>query len=747
MPSRAMKGLSSNKHYLIIPRLGDPLYEPGRARLIWAANTADATHRLGFPSALCGALQRSFNPLQLKRDPVWTRPPERFRQFYDVTEAFRIFSPRLFLHGPRALDAVNPISRYGARKQLIRQLLSVAGCLHTRDWTLVELAVSQGIPTIFEDHAESFHVKVSRYPQAITRSPYFLLAVAISDEARERMCERGMPLEKVMLLPSGLNRKSFERNPQAAELVRARYIQNGYRRLLVYSGGLYRFRGVDMLLEAAQSMPDTYFMVCGGRERQVKSYQRKQQMAGLKNIEFAGYLEHSELTCRLQAADLLLLPYADPDVAQITSPLKFFEYLAAGIPVVSARMPMLSSFFNRDDLAVEWTDIGDTEGLVSGLKSALERFPRRLEGYEQNRLAARRYTWDERQRRLFERLESTPAWPPVFTNGQGVVASERRKRAKQEGESELCFVISEYNRGWVLETICKRVESHYPGSTCWAWTRKNRSFTGDMPDSKRYWFSHFQLLLTCLKQFPWMKERELYVWYTHPSKEEIPLCDLVDALNLCHRVIFTCSLHRDEMLRYGVRPEVAKVVLGGAEPDRFRGHVRGGGKVGFCSAYYPRKSPEIILELVRRMPHREFLLIGPQADGMRTKERMWTNYPRFAELCGMPNLQYVEAAYSDYPKYYAQMDVFVMPSRLEGGPIPLLEAMMCNAVPVSSRTGFAPDLIEDEKNGFLFNVEEPVEAIVERVDKAFELDADIRSSVLPYSWKGFTERIVAMQNE
>lgn len=741
-----MNGWShNNKHYLIIPRLGDPLFEPGRARLIWAANTAEATHRLGYPSALCGVLRRSFNPMQLKREPVWTRPPERFRQFYDVSEAFRIFSPRLFLHGPRALDAVNPLSRYGARKQLIRQLLSIAGCLHTRDWTLVELAVSQGIPTIFEDHAESFHVKVNHYPQAIIRSPYFLLAVAISDEARERMCERGMPLEKVMLLPSGLNRKSFERSPQASELLRERYLQNGFRRLIVYSGGLYRFRGVDMLLEAAASMPETYFLICGGRDRQVKSYQRKQQLAGVLNIEFAGYLEHVDLTCRLQAADLLVLPYADPDVAQITSPLKFFEYLAAGVPVVSARMPMLSSFFNRDDLAVEWTDIGDTDGLVAGLKSALERFPRRADGYERNRQAARHYTWDERQRRLFKRLESTPAWPPVFTGGSAVVTSPRAKRESQ-GEVDLCFVISEYNRGWVLETICKRVETYYPGSTDWSWTRKNRSFTGEIANARRYWFSHFQLLLTCLKQFPWLKERELYVWYTHPSKDEIPLCDLVEALNYCHRVIFTCSLHRDEMLRYGVRPEIAEVVLGGADPELFKGHTRGQGKVGFCSAYYPRKSPEIIMELVQRMPHCEFLLVGPQPDGMRTTERMWTNYPKFSELFALPNLEYVEAPYSDYPKYYAQMDVFVMPSRLEGGPIPLLEAMMCNVVPVSSRTGFAPDLIDDGQNGFLFNVEEPVEAVVERVEKAFELQTDIRSSVLPYSWKGFTERIVEMQD-
>jgi glycosyltransferase involved in cell wall biosynthesis len=82
---------------------------------------------------------------------------------------------------------------------------------------------------------------------------------------------------------------------------------------------------------------------------------------------------------------------------------------------------------------------------------------------------------------------------------------------------------------------------------------------------------------------------------------------------------------------------------------------------------------------------------------------------------------------------------------LEGGPIPLLETMMCNAVPVASRTGFAPDLIRHGENGFLFDVEAGASTIAPLIDSAFALDdTDVRATVLDYSWDRFAQRILTL---
>jgi glycosyltransferase involved in cell wall biosynthesis len=163
----------------------------------------------------------------------------------------------------------------------------------------------------------------------------------------------------------------------------------------------------------------------------------------------------------------------------------------------------------------------------------------------------------------------------------------------------------------------------------------------------------------------------------------------------------------------------------GADPDLFTTHARGKGVVGMCSGYQERKQPELMHRIIAAMPHRQFILLG----------RWWQRYARFEELCRLPNFQYWERPYSDYPKFYSSIDVFVSPSRLEGGPVPLLEAMMSNCVPVASRTGFAPDLIRHGENGFLFETDVPTSHVAALIDAAFDITADVRRTVEDYTWE------------
>ncbi|MBV9273909.1 MAG: glycosyltransferase, partial [Verrucomicrobia bacterium] len=155
------------------------------------------------------------------------------------------------------------------------------------------------------------------------------------------------------------------------------------------------------------------------------------------------------------------------------------------------------------------------------------------------------------------------------------------------------------------------------------------------------------------------------------------------------------------------------------------------------TAFYERKNPDLILELVKALPSRSFILIG----------RNWNQYPRFPELNELSNFEYVDIPYSEYPKYYEKMSVFVSASNLEGGPIPLIEAMMSNIVPVASRTGFAPDLIKHGRNGFLFDVGSPVKLIADLITQAFALQTDIRDTVEHLSWRNFSLQINALMAE
>jgi glycosyltransferase involved in cell wall biosynthesis len=97
--------------------------------------------------------------------------------------------------------------------------------------------------------------------------------------------------------------------------------------------------------------------------------------------------------------------------------------------------------------------------------------------------------------------------------------------------------------------------------------------------------------------------------------------------------------------------------------------------------------------------------------------------------------------YEQYPSIYRDMDVFVSVSRLEGGPIPLVEAMMSNVTPVVSNTGFASDIIEHGKNGFIFSTDATASEVAHLVRRALTQQCPTRTTVENLNWKSLSATI------
>ncbi|MCB0418067.1 MAG: glycosyltransferase family 4 protein [Bdellovibrionaceae bacterium] len=289
----------------------------------------------------------------------------------------------------------------------------------------------------------------------------------------------------------------------------------------------------------------------------------------------------------------------------------------------------------------------------------------------------------------------------------------------------VAFVVPEGSQGWILEGICREIARYMPASSYVFHDSLRR-----LPDAQSYYVAHYALVPELLKLNPRAWNRRIYTWFTHPDKR---LCqrEMVYSLNCTEKVFCTNTVFAHQLKLSGVAEEKIEVVLGGADPARFRRHERGSGLIGLCTAYYDRKRPDLMLRLIQSMPQQPFLLLG----------KGWQEWPGFPHLLALPNFKYAEAQYEDYPSYYDQMDVFLSVSALEGGPIPMLEAMMSNVVPVVSRTGFAHDIIKQGRNGFIFDIEAPPEEIASFINQALQLKADIRSTVMRYSWEAFSAQI------
>jgi glycosyltransferase involved in cell wall biosynthesis len=312
-------------------------------------------------------------------------------------------------------------------------------------------------------------------------------------------------------------------------------------------------------------------------------------------------------------------------------------------------------------------------------------------------------------------------------------AVQRRiARSRQPATSPLdvVFVTPPANApGWILEAICREVAQRLPGSRT-----RLVPLSKELPAADRYFFSHFMFFFDALRNLSPVHLARSYVFATHLEAEKHGIPDDLVAKLLKRATGIACMNNAllENFARRGVPRDKLFTLIGAASRHEFQPHRRtADGLVGFSSAYYPRKSPHLLLEIVRSMPHRRFVLLG----------RGWTEYGRFSELVALPNFEYVEPRYSEYPAHYSRMSVFVSVSQKEGGPIPLIEAMMSNVVPVASLTGFAPDVIRPGTNGFLFPVDARAPDICALIDAAFGLGADIRATVEHCDWDPYSERL------
>lgn len=319
---------------------------------------------------------------------------------------------------------------------------------------------------------------------------------------------------------------------------------------------------------------------------------------------------------------------------------------------------------------------------------------------------------------------------PTLTAESARNAGPFAERREPDGSAAWVFVVHENNRGWILDGICREIGSRQPDSWHVAY------LPPELPPARNYWFSHHSLFLKYFRAEPErLAQSGTFIWYTHPRNETPEsIAASLHAFQHATQVIFTCAANRELWLERGLSPERARVVLGGADPELFLGHERSNGVVGLSSSFYERKNPDRLLELMRLLPHRRFHLIG----------RKWEQYALFEAMKALPNFTYLTVPYEQYPEQYRKFDVFLSMSTLEGGPIPLLEAMMCNAVPVSSNTGFAPDLIRHGGNGFLFDIDAPASTIAWQIEAAFQLESDVRATVLPYDWQNFSKTVMGL---
>jgi glycosyltransferase involved in cell wall biosynthesis len=392
IPATLPFALSAGR-YVVAARAGDPILQPARARLIWAANTASATALLGIPTLLAGGA--SALPYEVANPAGKAAVRRELGRLYGVEGDFDI----ALLQDPKAPKGQD----WSAGGQFIRQVLPEAGLVHTRDPAIVLECARRNVNWIYEEHDEDYQVGFASQAAHFLQQPCCRAVVAITETVAQRLRAEGVPADRLLVLESGVSRAALHRRDKAAELWRVSLLRPGFSHLVAYAGGLHDERGIEHILRAAARLPQMVFVLAGGHSNDQARWSRAIEERGISNIKLIGYQEHDVVCTLQQAADIVLATRSAGPRAEITSPLKLYEYLLSGTPFVAAQISG-SARIRSAGLAGLAYDPRVSDELASVITEAIAQFPRRPNGHEQNIEAGLAYTWEARQRRLLSFL-------------------------------------------------------------------------------------------------------------------------------------------------------------------------------------------------------------------------------------------------------------------------------------------------------------------------------------------------------
>jgi len=279
---------------------------------------------------------------------------------------------------------------------VIYLLFKAADFIYSRD--LAVLAVinyfSKKNTLIFEAHT----APKQKYKKVLARIKKIIV---ITQEIKKVLIglQWNLPAEKIIVAPDAVDLRDFIVTESVTNC-RKKLNLPSHEKIVLYAGHLYDWKGVYVLAAATRFFPDNVKTVfVGGLPHDVVALQRYVKQQGLKNIEIIGYRPPVEVPYFLKAADVLVLPNSARQLTWLyTSPMKLFEYLAAGKPIVASDLPAIREILNLNNsiLVEPDNDQSLAEAIIKvlGNQSLAERIS------EQAITDVKFYTWNNRAEKI-----------------------------------------------------------------------------------------------------------------------------------------------------------------------------------------------------------------------------------------------------------------------------------------------------------------------------------------------------------
>ncbi|MGE3909825.1 MAG: glycosyltransferase family 4 protein [Chloroflexota bacterium] len=245
--------------------------------------------------------------------------------------------------------------------------------------------------------------------------------VTITECARQiLLSEYGVPPERVRTVADGavvVNQCFGQCIGKAVPQRRGQRETEG-RPSVYYVGQLYPWKGAGLAVDVAALVPEADVVIVGGQtnwtqdDPDIAALAARADERGVRErVQLRGHVPYDRVPEVLSQASVALLPLPDEPVARLfTSPLKLFDYMAAGVPIVASDLPALREVLRHEENALLAAP-GDADSFAAAVRRLLAEPDLAKRLGEQARADVRHYSWDARAEALLDVL-SEPAGVP-----------------------------------------------------------------------------------------------------------------------------------------------------------------------------------------------------------------------------------------------------------------------------------------------------------------------------------------------
>jgi glycosyltransferase involved in cell wall biosynthesis len=291
--------------------------------------------------------------------------------------------PPFELH-PARLPFNHQFFRWTARRQveaLLRELEidAVMERYYNFGGEGIRAAYARGVPSLLEvnspikDHPGSLKSvldraalirPLERIREAMVRKASVLVTPLPS------IVPESVPSEKVHRVNWGANVERFHPN-----IPKKRLRIPEKAKVVVFSGSFRPWHGAELLVRAAPRVlardPDAFFLFVGEGPASEEARLLAGKLGIAQAVHFTGGVPYDEMPSYLRVAGVGVAPYQPSRLGQMKlgfywSPLKIFEYMATGLPVVSLDVPPLAGIIRSEREGLLFAE-GDVEGLATAI--------------------------------------------------------------------------------------------------------------------------------------------------------------------------------------------------------------------------------------------------------------------------------------------------------------------------------------------------------------------------------------------